>query len=253
MLHNKACESYAEENHANVSLVMGESLESLVNHYASLVKRIAHHLVGRMPSHISVDDMIQSGMIGLMEAAQKYDQTKGASFETYAGIRIRGAMLDEVRRGDWAPRSVHRNSRRVAEAIRQVENRTGRDAKDVEISQALGISSEEYHKMLQDSMSTKLFSLSDLLSEDDTILAEKEKEYEQEPLIAIQRESLLKSLADAIRQLPEREQLVLALYYDEELNLKEIGEVLGVSESRVSQINSQAAHRLRARMQGWRL
>lgn len=245
--------AYTHENLIDIPLVTGESLDALVVQHASLVKRIAHHLVGRMPSHISVDDMIQSGMIGLMEAAKKYDESKGASFETYAGIRIRGSMLDEVRRGDWAPRSVHRNSRRVAEAIRQVENHTGRDAKDREVSQALGISSEEYHGMLQDSMATKLFSLNDLLGEDDSVLAEKEHAVHQEPLETLQKEGLLKSLTESIRQLPEREQLVLSLYYDEELNLKEIGGILGVSESRVSQIHSQAAHRLRARMQGWKL
>lgn len=253
MLHNKFCESYEQETCLVAYSVSCESLDEVIRNYSSLVKRIAHHLVGRMPSHISVDDMIQSGMIGLMEAAQKYDETKGASFETYAGIRIRGSMLDEVRRGDWAPRSVHRNSRKVAEAIRQVESRTGRDAKDREISQALGISSEEYHGMLQDSMATKLFSLNDLLGEDDSVLVEKERGNHQEPLEKLQKEGLLESLTEAIRQLPEREQLVLSLYYDEELNLKEIGEILGVSESRVSQIHSQAAHRLRGRMQGWKL
>lgn len=253
MIHNKCCELYAQEKTIPLFVNSEASLDALVQRYASLVKRIAHHLTGRMPANISVDDMIQSGMIGLIEAAQKYDPDKGASFETYAGIRIRGAMLDEVRKGDWAPRSVHRNSRRVAAAIKQVEHHTGRDAKDSEISQALGVTSEEYHSMLQDSMATKLFSLSDLFGDDDVVLIEKERENTQyEPLANVQKEDLLTSLCAAIKQLPEREQLVLALYYDEELNLKEIGEVLGVSESRVSQIHAQAAHRLRSRMQDWK-
>lgn len=228
-----------------------QSLEQLVEQYAPLVKRIAHHLTGRMPSSVSVQDMIQSGMIGLLEAAKKYDGSKGASFETYAGIRIRGAMLDEIRKGDWAPRSVHRNTRRVTDAIRNVENRNGRDAKDSEIATEMGVSSDEYFKILNDTMSTKLFSLNELASNDDGSSGHEAEGDLPEPSQGLQREALMKALTNAISNLPERERLVLALYYDEELNLREIGEVLGVSESRVSQIHSQAAARLRARLQGW--
>ncbi len=223
-----------------------------IEQYAPLVKRIAHHMMMRMPASVQVEDLIQAGMIGLLEAAQKYDASKGASFETYAGIRIRGAIVDEMRRGDWAPRSVHRNARRVQDAIAQVEARTGRDATDQEVAEELDVSIEEYHSILQDSTSTRLFSYEEAVGDDDSRIAQDNSFSScQSPFQGIQRDSLKHALAQAIKSLPEREQLVLALYYDEELNLKEIGQILGVSESRVSQIHSQAALRLRGRMQDW--
>lgn len=228
-----------------------QNFDQLIQDYASLVKRIAHHLKGRLPPSVQVDDLIQSGMIGLIEAAKKYEPSKGASFETYAGIRIRGAMLDEIRKGDWAPRSVHRNSRRIADAIRYVEGQTGRDAQDSEVAAALDMTLDEYHQHLQDGVGSRLFSFEDLLENQGEREGELVNPDETSPLEGIQADAFKKQLALAISQLPEREQLVLALYYDEELNLKEIGAVLEVSESRVSQIHSQAAHRLRARLAEW--
>ncbi len=224
--------------------------EQLVRDHATLVKRIAHHLIGRLPDSVQLDDLIQAGMIGLLEAARKYDGGKGASFETYAGIRIRGAMLDEIRKGDWAPRSVHRNSRRISDAIKQIESEKGRDAEDSEVAGFLGISQDEYHAILKDSAGCRLFSFEEVVEKSESGFDVFEEE-SSNPLDGIERESFQRQLADAIRHLPEREQLVLALYYDEELNLKEIGAVLGVSESRVSQLHSQAAHRLRARLGSW--
>ncbi len=232
------------------SEVQTDSMNDIVLQYAPLVKRIAHHLLLRMPSSVQVDDLVQSGMIGLLEAARKYDLSKGASFETYAGIRIRGAMLDEIRKGDWAPRSVHRKSREVADAIRSVEMRTGTDARDQDVAAELGISLEDYHAILQDSSGSRLFSFDDMLEGDDSLI-EKVAGEVPNPLEGLQNDAFRGELAAAIATLPERERLVLALYYDEELNLKEIGQVLGVSESRVSQIHTQAALRLRSRLQGW--
>ena len=223
-----------------------------IEEFAPLVKRIAYHMMMRMPASVQVDDLIQAGMIGLIEAAQKYDSSKGASFETYAGIRIRGSIVDEMRRGDWAPRSVHRNSRRIAQAIKAVEARTGRDAQDAQIAAELDVSMEEYHSMLQDSNSSRLYSYEETFGEEDSnIDASETSSAFASPFEGLQRESLKKALASAISQLPERERMVLALYYTEELNLKEIGLVLGVSESRVSQIHSQAASRLKSRLAGW--
>ena len=230
--------------------VSSPNFDELVREHALLVKRIAHHLRGRLPDSVQVDDLIQAGMIGLIEAARKYDGGKGASFETYAGIRIRGAMIDDVRRGDWAPRSVHRNSRRVSEAIRTVELRLGRDAYDYEVADELGIELDDYYNMIKDSASSKLFSYDELISGDDRP-EEQLPSSIGDPLEGIQSDALRQGLAAAIASLPERERLVLALYYDEELNLKEIGLVLGVSESRVSQIHSQAALRLRSRLVDW--
>lgn len=226
------------------------NLTEVVERYAPLVKRIAHHLLLRMPASVQIDDLIQSGMIGLLEAAKKYDISKGASFETYAGIRIRGSMLDEVRKGDWAPRSVHRKSRRVAEAIKAVEARTGKDAKDQDIAKELEIDLDAYYAILQDATGSRLFSFDDLMESDDSAIELAAGELPG-PFDGLQRDTFKQHLAIAIDGLPEREKLVLALYYDEELNLKEIGEVIGVSESRVSQIHSQAALRLRARLTDW--
>lgn len=225
--------------------------EQLINRYAPLVKRIAYHLLARLPASVQVEDLMQAGMIGLLEASRKYDAGKGASFETYAGIRIRGAMLDEVRKGDWAPRSVHRNTRMVTDAIRAVEARTGRDAKDSEVAAELKLSLDEYYGILGDTMGSRLFSFDDLMEGGEHGL-EESGSHELEPGRGLEDERFRKALADAIANLPERERLVLSLYYDEELNLKEIGEVLGVSESRVCQLHSQCAARLRARLAEWR-
>lgn len=223
-----------------------------IEDYAPLVKRIAYHMMLRMPASVQVDDLIQAGMIGLIEASQKYDASRGASFETYAGIRIRGAIVDEMRRGDWVPRSVHRNARRVARAVAAAEARLGRDPTDAEIAEELEVSLEEYFEMLQDANASRLFSYEETFGDEDSnIDATEHSSAFASPLEGVQREGLKKALAEAIAQLPERERMVLALYYDQELNLKEIGMVLGVSESRISQIHSQAAARLRQRLGGW--
>ncbi len=225
----------------------------LVEQYAPLVKRIAYHLLARLPASVQLDDLTQAGMIGLLEAAGKYDASKGASFETYAGIRIRGAMLDEVRKGDWAPRSVHRNTRLVSDAIRAVEARTGRDAKDHEVAAELKMSLEDYYAILGDTQGSRLFSFDELFQAGEGgDLAEDADSAHPEPFRDLEDERFQQALAEAIASLPEREKLVISLYYDEELNLKEIGQVLGVSESRVSQLHSQCAARLRARLGEWR-
>jgi RNA polymerase sigma factor for flagellar operon FliA len=230
----------------------GSSTAIRVEDYADLVKRIAYHMMARMPASVQLDDLLQAGMIGLLEAAQKYDGSKGASFETYAGIRIRGAIVDDMRRGDWAPRSVHRNSRRVAEAINRVEAREGRDAEDAEVAAELGVEMSEYHSILNDTNASRLFSYEETFDDDASAGAKTAISEFASPQEVFTSASLKQSLAQAITQLPEREKMVLALYYDQELNLKEIGQILGVSESRVSQIHSQAAARLKARMADWR-
>lgn len=228
----------------------GDEAARLVSEHVDLVRRIAHHLAARLPASVQVEDLIQSGMVGLIEAARQFQPGQGATFATYAGIRVRGAMIDELRRADWTPRSVHRNSRRIAEAIHQVEAREGRAANDREIAETLGVTLDDYHGMLQDSASCQILGLEDLFGEDadsDRLLPGTSAM----PTEQVEREQFAAALAEALAGLPERERLVLALYYDEELNLREIGAVLDVTESRVSQIRSQALHRLRGRLNDW--
>lgn len=232
---------------AAYSKVNQQTQESLIKAHALLVKRIAHHLLGRLPQSVQLDDLIQAGMLGLLEAARHYDSTKGASFETYAGIRIRGHMLDEVRRNDWVPRSVYRNSRMVSEAVKQVEHRLGRGAKDIEIAAELNVPLQEYHEMLQDSASSHLYGFDDVGVTDDILLGDAAGN-STEPHINVLHHDLMSRLSQVIDGLPKKEALVLSLYYEQDLNLKEIGEVLDVSESRISQILSQAVHRVKSRL-----
>ncbi|HHQ68748.1 MAG TPA: RNA polymerase sigma factor FliA [Halothiobacillaceae bacterium] len=226
------------------------STETLVAQHASLVKRIAFHLMGRLPAHVQVDDLIQAGMIGLLDAARLFDASKGASFETYAGTRIRGAMLDEVRRNDWAPRSVYRRHRDIVQAISEIQAETGRDARDDEVCERLGITADEYFQALTDAANVHITSI-DHFGEDENQTEEVVDHNTTRPDEAVAEANFQKDLADRIDKLPERERLVMSLYYKEELNLKEIGAVLGVSESRVSQIHNKAILRLKAAMSDW--
>ncbi|WP_028082051.1 RNA polymerase sigma factor FliA [Solimonas soli] len=223
---------------------------ALVRQHADLVKRIAHHLAARLPSSVDVDDLIQAGVIGLIEAARHYNGTRGASFETYAGIRIRGAMLDELRQTDWAPRSVHRRERQVAEAIREIEQERGREARDHEIAERLKIGLAEFNAIVQDASRCQVLSLDDGGEDGDETVDTPDPG--DGPLQQLQQDEFQRELAQAVGELPERERLVLSLYYERELNLREIGAVLKVSESRVCQIHGQALLRLRARLKFWR-
>jgi RNA polymerase sigma factor for flagellar operon FliA len=235
---------------AMYATVQTGSADDMVIQHAPLVKRIAFHLMGRLPDSVLVDDLIQAGMLGLLEAVKNYDATQGASFDTYAGIRIRGSMLDEVRRSDWTPRSVHKKARLVSQAIKEVENTIGREARESDIAEHLGMEIKEYNHILQDSVGCKTFSVEQLTESGDQVFKNAERD-SLEPIDLLGKEKFQQALAHAIKGLPEREQLVVSLYYDEELNLREIGEVLDVSESRVSQISSQAMLRLRARLSDW--
>ncbi|WP_369957890.1 RNA polymerase sigma factor FliA [Marichromatium sp. AB31] len=224
--------------------------DELVAANVDLVQRIAHHLAARLPPSVQLDDLVQSGMVGLIEAARQFQAGQGATFATYATIRIRGAMIDELRRADWTPRSVHRNTRRIAAAIREVETREGRTASDAEVAAELEIGLADYHAMLQDSASANVLGIEDLGGpemEADRWLAGTE----DSPPEQLAQAQFRLALAQALGGLPERERLVMNLYYNEALNLREIGAVLGITESRVSQIRSQALHRLRSRLSDW--
>ena len=228
----------------------GHSPDALVQEYAPLVKRIANHLRGRLPDGVDHDDLVQVGLIALLDAARQYSPAKGASFETYAGIRVRGAMLDEVRSTDWTPRSVYRRQRELTAAIQAVENRTGKPADAREIATELGVSLDEYFRLVTAAAAHRLFSLDQDNDDGETPAHQiQDPDRDAEPSTELENDEFRQTLADAIRTLPEREALVMSLYYEEELNLKEIGEVLGVSESRVCQIHGQALARVRARVQ----
>jgi len=236
--------------HAMYAEVQKYGDDSVVTRHASLVKRIAFHLINRMPASVQVDDLIQAGMLGLLEANSHFDATQGASFETYAGIRIRGAMLDEIRKLDWTPRSVHRKYRAVSEAIRKIENEKGTDATDQEIARVMGISLSEYHRILMDSNSSRIFSMDEIEEQGDYHMPHAG---DDTPFDQLSEDEYQLRLAESIRSLPEKEQLVMSLYYDDELNFREIGQVLEVSESRVCQIHGQAMLRIQAKMSDWKL
>lgn len=225
-----------------------QTQEALVKAHAVLVKRIAYHMSGRLPRSVQVDDLMQAGMLGLLEAVRSYDESKGASFETYATIRIRGHMLDEVRRNDWVPRSVYRSSRLISDAVRTVENRLGREAMDQEVAKELGLDLAVYHEMLADVNGAHLYGFDDLGVTDDVLKGNSDSVL-NEPHINVLRKDMRGHLTQIIQGLPKNEQMVLSLYYEHDLNLKEIGDILGVTESRVSQIHSQATHRIKARLE----
>lgn len=224
----------------------------VVERHGELVRRIAHHLAARLPSSVDVDDLIQAGMLGLIDAARQFQSDQGATFETYASIRIRGAMIDEIRRGDWVPRSVHRRYRDVVAATREVEQRNGRAASAQEVAAELGVSLDDYHRMLEDAARGQLVSLDAHYEEHDGEEPRLATRVNATPATMFESDAFRQALADTIAELPEREQLVLSLYYEQDMNLREIGAVLSVSESRVCQIHGQAMLRLRARLGDWR-
>lgn len=228
-----------------------EEKRDLVHEHMGLVRKIAGHLIGKLPTSVQIDDLIQAGSMGLLEAMRHYDGTRGASFETFAGIRIRGAMLDEVRRQNWAPRSSQQNMRRISEAVRTVESRLGRRAVAAEIAKEMGLDLDSYHQLLHRSTEAQLLNVEDLLGTDvgdhDPGSATAD-----DPASKYEHHSLGMAIRDAIEALPEMDKTVLSLYYVEELNLREIGEVFSLTETRISQIRGRAVAKLRARLAAWR-
>ncbi|AJJ69657.1 RNA polymerase sigma factor FliA [Yersinia pseudotuberculosis] len=222
---------------------------SLWKRYVPLVRHEALRLQVRLPASVELDDLLQAGGIGLLNAVERYDALQGTAFTTYAVQRIRGAMLDELRSRDWAPRSVRRNAREVASAMQQVEQRVGRPATEQEVAQVLDIGLVEYRQILLDTNNSQLFSYDEWREEHgESVEPLLEGHEDANPLKHLLEGNLRQRVIEAIEALPEREKIVLTLYYQEELNLKEIGAVLEVGESRVSQLHSQAIKRLRARL-----
>ena len=220
--------------------------------YAPLVKRLAHQMMTKLPYSVQIDDIIQAGMIGLLDAASRYDEIHGAQFETYATQRIRGAMLDELRSADWLPRSLRRDMRKIELSISRVQQKLGRTPKEGEIAEEMNVPLEEYQQMLQQSRGAQLVYYEDFQDEDHNDFFERfEFSDNADPLSLLQDERFKAELMRAIESLPERESQLMGMIYEQEMNLREVGEVFGVSESRISQLHSQAVARLRSWMKGY--
>ncbi|MGG7607080.1 RNA polymerase sigma factor FliA [Massilia sp. BKSP1R2A-1] len=220
----------------------------LLTEHMPLVKRLAHHMKAKLPPSVEVDDLVQAGMMGLLDAINRYEDNHGAQFETYAVLRIRGAMLDELRNSDWMPRSTRQNMRKVEAAMEALNQRLGRPASESEIAKSLKMSLADYQEMLGDSGGHQLVYYEDFHDSEDGSdgFLDRYAVDDSDPLRSLLDTGFRQAVIDAIDNLPPREKMLMGLYYEEELNLKEIGAVMGVSESRVSQLHTQAVSRLRA-------
>ena len=226
--------------------------EQMVAEFAPMVKRVAYHLMARLPASVQVDDLIQVGLIGLLDAFENFDSTHGAQFETYAVQRVRGAMLDELRQIDWLPRSARKSLRTIETAINVLQQRFGRQPTETELAKEIKVPLEQYQQMLQEGRGCQMLHYEDFQSTDEGDFFEHYADGgAPDPLSIIEDDRFRAILVECIATLPEREKLVMGLYYEQELNLKEIGEVLEVSESRVCQLHSQAIARLRSRLKEW--
>ena len=227
--------------------------EQTVAELAPMVKRIAYHFMAKLPASVQVDDLIQAGLIGLLDAVDHFDGSHGAQFETYAVHRVRGSMLDELRSADWLPRTARKSMRTIETAINALEQRLGRHPSENELAEELKVPLDQYQQMLLDARGSQLLYYEDFQgAEGNDFFEHYAVDEHSNPLDIMQDERFRAMLAQNIENLPEREKLVMGLYYEQELNLKEIGEVLGVSESRVCQLHSQAVARLRGRLKEWR-
>ncbi|MFN0302507.1 MAG: RNA polymerase sigma factor FliA [Burkholderiales bacterium] len=229
--------------------------EDYIERFAPLVKRMASHLLAKLPASVEADDIIQAGLIGLMDAASRFEEGQGVQFETYATQRIRGAMLDELRASDWLPRSLRKSQREIERTISKLEQRLKRPPLETEIAKEIGVPLHEYQTMLQDARCHQLLYLEDFSDDDDSgsdsFLDRNCPDNRSDPVEAIQDRRFRVALVDAIDGLPERERLLMGLYYEQELNFREIAAVLGVTESRICQLHSQAVSRLRSKMKEW--
>jgi RNA polymerase sigma factor for flagellar operon FliA len=220
--------------------------------FAPLVKRLAHQMMSRLPYSVQIDDIIQAGMMGLLDAASRYDEIHGAQFETYATQRIRGAMLDELRSADWLPRSLRRDMRRIEQAVSRLQQKQGKAPNETDIAKELDVPLAEYQQMLQEARGAQLIYYEDFQDEDhDDFFERFEFSNDTDPLALLQDERFKSELTRAIELLPERERMLMGMIYEQELNLREVGEVFGVSESRISQLHSQAVGRLRGSLKGY--
>jgi RNA polymerase sigma factor FliA len=224
---------------------------SAIEDYGKLVRRLAAQLIARLPSNVELDDLIQAGMIGLLDAQSRYDPVQGVKFETFATPRIKGAMLDELRGSDWIPRVIRKNQRSIGKAIQVLEQRLKRSPSEAEVANELGQSLNDYQSMLGEARGAQLVYLDELgvdSESDEHHLDRNFADQSPNPFEQLMEGQFRESLIAAIKALPDREKLVMSMYYEQELNLKEIGRVLQVTESRVCQMHTQAITRLRAKL-----
>jgi RNA polymerase sigma factor for flagellar operon FliA len=224
--------------------------DQMLKQHSGLVKKMAYQLKAKLPSCVELDDLVQAGMIGLMDAIQRYEDTHGAQFETYASQRVRGAMLDELRGADWLPRGIRKNMRDIEVAVQQLEQKLGRPPTESEIAKHMNFSLEDYYDVLSDCQGHQLIYYEDFQDDDggEHFLDRYVDDDSSDPVKALLESDFREALIDSIEHLPDREKMLMGLYYEQELNLKEIGAILNVSESRVCQLHSQAVARLRASM-----
>ena len=224
---------------------------AMIRQYQPLVRRLAHHMMAKLPANVEVDDLIQVGLIGLSEALTRYEAAQGVQFETFATQRIRGAMLDELRGNDWMSRGSRKSQKDIEQALRRLEHKLGRTPLESEIAADLGLSLVDYQSLLGKVRGTQLVYLEDMArgsDEDDSFLDRHVGDSEADPMNMLRDQRLRQALVAAIKNLPEREQFILSMYYEQDMNLKEIAAVLNVTESRICQLHSQSIARLRAKM-----
>ena len=221
--------------------------------YAPLVRRIAHQMIAKLPANVELDDMIQAGMIGLMDAVNRFEETHGTQFEVYAASRIRGSMLDELRAGDWLPRSARKSQRDIENAIHRLEQRLKRAPVEAEIAKEMELSVGQYQETLNDARGAQLLYFEDLggSDDDDDYLERHVADAGGDPSEILRDKRFRTALVGAIEELPEREKQLMSMYYEQDMNLREIGSVMGVTESRVCQLHSQAVARLRSKLKAW--
>ena len=224
---------------------------AMIRQYQPLVRRLAHHMMAKLPANVQVDDLIQVGLIGLSDALSRYEAGQGAQFETFATQRIRGAMLDELRENDWMSRGSRKSQKDIEQALNRLEHRLGRTPLESEIATEMGMSLSDYQSLLGKVRGTQLVYLEDMgrgHDDDDSFLDRHMADSDADPLNLLGDQRLREALVAAIKLLPEREQLIMSMYYEQDMNLKEIALVMNVTESRVCQLHSQSIARLRAKM-----
>jgi RNA polymerase sigma factor for flagellar operon FliA len=226
---------------------------TLIKQYSPLVRRLAHQMIAKLPANVEVDDLIQVGLIGLTDALSRFDAEQGVQFETFATQRIRGAMLDELRGGDWMSRGTRRQQREIEVAVHKVEQRLGRAPREDEIAAEMGLALAEYQELLGKVRGTQLVYLEDMSGDDgdEDYLDRHVADESANPVAMLQDHRMREALVAAIKNLPEREQFVMSMYYEHDMNLKEIAAVLKVTESRVCQLHSQSIARLRVKLRDW--